>query len=315
MPQDSPESEVASYRPLAFAIAYRMLGSVAEAEDTVQEAFLRLHQARQAGVAVESPKAYLATLATRIAIDHLRSARVRRESYFGTWLPEPVLGQGEPAVDQKAERAESVSVAFMLILEALSPVERAVFLLREVFDYSYDEIADIVQKSEENCRQVFARAKRHIDAGKRRFEPSAQKRAEIAKRFFEACQKGELSGLVELLAADAAFYADGGGKVAAFPRPVVGSDHVSRLLASIFAKLGGAGAQIERVEVNGQAGAKLLDRTDRVFAVWALDIADGKVQCIRSVANPDKLRHLGPVSDFLAWPLHPRGGPGSGNEA
>jgi RNA polymerase sigma-70 factor (ECF subfamily) len=259
MPQDSPESEVATYRPLAFAIAYRMLGSVAEAEDIVQEAFLRLHQARQAGVVVESPKAYLAALATRIGIDHLRSARVRRESYFGTWLPEPVIGQGEPAMDQKAERAESVSMAFMLILEALSPVERAVFLLREVFDYSYEEIAEVVQKSEENCRQIFARAKRHIDAGKRRFEPSPAKRAQIAGRFFAACQEGELSGLVELLAADAAFHGDGGAKVAAFTRPVVGADRVAHLLAGVFARLGGAGVRLVPVEVNGQPGARFLD--------------------------------------------------------
>jgi RNA polymerase sigma-70 factor (ECF subfamily) len=251
MPQGSPESEVATCRPLAFAIAYRMLGSVAEAEDVVQEAFLRLHQARRGGVVVESPKAYLAVLATRVAIDHLRSARVRRESHFGTWLPEPVVGRGESALDQQAERAESVSMAFLLVLEALSPVERAVFLLREIFDYSYEEIAEIVRKSEENCRQILARARRHIDAGKRRFEPSPAKRAEIAGRFFAACQKGELSGLVELLAADAAFHGDGGGRVAAFPRPVVG---------------------------NGQPGAMLLDAQGRVFSVWSLDTADGKVR-------------------------------------
>jgi RNA polymerase sigma-70 factor (ECF subfamily) len=255
---------------------------------------------------VESPKAYLAALATRIAIDHLRSARVRRESYFGTWLPEPVVGEGEPAMDQKAERAESVSMAFMLILEALSPVERAVFVLREAFDYSYEEIADVVQKSEDNCRQIFARARRHIDAGKRRFEPSPEKRAEIAERFFAACQEGELSGLVELLAADAAFYGDGGGNVVAFTRPVVGADRVARLLTGVFSKLGEAGARMERVEVNGQPGAKFLDRSGRVFAVWALDAADGKVQCIRSVVNPEKLRHLGPVSELLVRPLHVR---------
>jgi RNA polymerase sigma-70 factor (ECF subfamily) len=305
MLQDSPESEVANYRSLAFAIAYRMLGSVAEAEDIVQDAFLRLHRARQGGVVIESPRAYLAALATRLAIDHLRSARVRRESYFGTWLPEPVVREGELAADQEVERAESLSMAFMLMLEALSPVERAVFLLREAFDYSYEEIAEIVRKSEENCRQIFARARRHIDAGRRRFEPSPAKRAEIARRFFAACQKGELPGLVELLAADAAFYGDGGGKVAAFVRPVLGADRVSRLLAGVFAKLGGA-ARIERVEVNGQPGAKLLDGSGRVFAVWALDVADGRVQCIRSVANPEKLRHLGPVSELLVRPLYTR---------
>lgn len=306
MPKTAPESEATEHRPLVFAIAYRMLGSVAEAEDVVQEAFLRLHRARQGGVVVESPKAYLAALATRIAIDQLRSARVKRERYFGTWLPEPVLGEREPAMDQKAERAESVSMAFMLVLEALSPVERAVFLLREVFDYAYEEIAGIVQKSEENCRQIFARAKRHIDAGKRRFEPSPDKRAEIADRFFAACQAGELSGLVEMLAADAVFYGDGGGKAAAFVRPLAGADRVARVLAAIFTKLGAAGARFEQVEVNGQPGARITDAEGRLVAVWSLDTADGRVQCIRSVVNPDKLRHLGPVSELLALPLRPQ---------
>src|SRR5262245_21319674 len=176
----SPESEVAAYRPLAFAIAYRMVGSVAETEDIVQEAFLRLHRARQEGVSVESPKAYLATLTTRLAIDHLRSARVRRESYVGPWLPEPVVQEKEPAMERRVAMGESVSMAFILVLEALSPVERAVFLLREVFEYPYDEIAQIVEKSEENCRQIFTRAKRHIDAGKPRFEVSPAKREQIA---------------------------------------------------------------------------------------------------------------------------------------
>jgi RNA polymerase sigma-70 factor (ECF subfamily) len=296
----SPESEVSAYRPLAFAIAYRMVGSVAETEDIVQEAFLRLHRARQEGVAVESPKAYLAALTTRLAIDHLRSARVRRESYVGPWLPEPIIQEEEPALARQTEMAESVSMAFMLILEALSPVERAVFLLREVFDYSYEQIAGIVEKSEENCRQIFARARRHIDAGKRRFEASPAKRDEIAERFFAACQRGELDGLVQLLAADAAFYGDGGGKVTAVTRPVVGADRVARLVAGIFARLEPSGIRIVRALVNGQPGAKLVDRDDRVVGVWSLDTAEGKVQCVRSVVNPEKLRHLGPVSDLLS---------------
>jgi RNA polymerase sigma-70 factor (ECF subfamily) len=203
-------------------------------------------------------------------------------------------------MDEKAERAESVSMAFMLILEALSPVERAVFLLREAFDYSYEEIAEIVQKSEGNCRQIFTRAKRHIDAGKRRFEPSPEKRTEIADRFFAACQRGELSGLIQMLAADVALYGDGGGNAAAFVRPVLGAERVSRALVGIFSKFEVVGARVERVEVNGQPGAKFLDSSNRVFAVWSLDTADGRVQCIRSVVNPDKLRHLGPVSELLS---------------
>jgi len=302
----SPESEVSAYRPLAFAIAYRMVGSVAETEDIVQEAFLRLHRARQGGVAVESPKAYLAALTTRLAIDHLRSARARRESYVGPWLPEPVVQEGEPAVARQIEMAESLSMAFMLVLEALSPVERAVFLLREVFEYAYEEIAQIVEKTEENCRQIFARAKRHIDAGKRRFDASPEKRDEIARQFFAACERGELDGLVRLLAADAVFYGDGGGKAAAFTRPVTGRDRVARLLAGVFAKFKSAGIRIVRVEVNGQPGAKYVDANDQVVGVWSLDTADGRVQCVRSVVNPEKLRHLGPVSDLLALPIRRR---------
>jgi RNA polymerase sigma-70 factor (ECF subfamily) len=302
----SPESEVSTYRPLAFAIAYRMVGSVAETEDIVQEAFLRLHRARRDGVAVESPKAYLAALTTRLAIDHLRSARVRRESYVGPWLPEPVVQEGEPAMARQIEMAESVSMAFMLVLEALSPVERAVFLLREVFEYAYEEIAQIVEKSEENCRQIFARAKRHIDAGKRRFEASPEKRDEIARQFFAACERGELDGLVRLLAADAAFYGDGGGKAAAVTRPVAGADRVARFLAGIFAKFKSAGIRIVRAQVNGQPGAKFVDGDDRIVAVWSLDAAEGRVQCVRAVVNPEKLRHLGPVSDLLTWPIRRR---------
>jgi RNA polymerase sigma-70 factor, ECF subfamily len=301
----SPESEVSAYRPLAFAIAYRMIGSVAETEDIVQEAFLRLHRARRDGVAVESPKAYLAALTTRLAIDHLRSARVRRESYVGPWLPEPVVQEGEPAMDRQIQMAESVSMAFMLVLEALSPVERAVFLLREVFEYSYEEIAQIVEKSEENCRQIFARAKRHIDAGQRRFEASPEKRDEIARQFFAACERGDLDGLVRLLAADAAFYGDGGGKAAASTRPVSGADRVARLLGAIFSKFRSGEIQVVRVEVNGQPGAKFLERNGRVVAVWSLEAAGGQVQCVRSVVNPDKLRHLGPVSDLLTLPIRP----------
>jgi len=196
-------SQYARYRPLMFSIAYRMTGSVSDAEDIVQEAFLRVGQDGHGGgdAQVESPKAYLATITTRLAIDHLRSARVRRESSFGTSLPEPVIG-GQPVPEREAERAESVSMAFILVQEALSPVERAVFLLHEVFDYCYAEIAGIVRKSEGNCRQIFARARRHIAAGRRRFETAPAKRAEIAGRFFGACRSGDLSGLVELLAAD-----------------------------------------------------------------------------------------------------------------
>ncbi len=304
--QGTPETEHASYRRLAFAIAYRMVGSVAEAEDIVQEAFLRLHRTRQEGTVVESPKAFLAAVATRLAIDHLRSARVRRESYVGTWLPEPVIGEEEPAMARQVELAGSLSMAFLLILEALTPVERAVFLLHEVFDYSYGEIAGVVGKTEENCRQILTRAKRHVGAGKHRFDASPAQREEIAGRFFAACQRGELDGFVELLAADAAFYGDGGGRATAVTRPVLGADPVARLLAGIFGKLALKGLRMVRVEVNGQPGAKVLDAEGRIVSVVALDIEGGAVRCVRSVVNPEKLRHLGPVSDLLTLPLRTR---------
>jgi RNA polymerase sigma-70 factor (ECF subfamily) len=270
-------------RPLIFSIAYRMLGSVAEAEDVVQEAFLRFHRAQDEGVAVEAPKAYLAAVATRLAIDHLRSARVRREFYVGPWLPEPVVEEREPAMARYVEMAESLSMAFLLMLEALSPIERAVFLLREVFEYGYDEISAVVDKTEENCRQIFARAKRHIDAGKPRFEASPEKRAELARHFFAACEDGYLDDLVQLLAADAAFYGDGGGKATAVMHPVRGRDRVARLLHGIFAKGRQIGTRLRRVEVNGQEGAMIFDSQDRLINVLALDIAEGAIQSVRSV--------------------------------
>ena len=293
-------------RPLLFSIAYRMLGSVAEAEDVVQESFLRFHRAQEAGLAIETPKAWLAAVATRLAIDHLRSARVRRETYVGPWLPEPVVEEREPAMERKLEMAESLSMAFLVILEALSPVERAVFLLREVFDYGYDEIAAIVDKTEDNCRQIFTRAKRHIDAGKPRFEASAEKRADLATRFFAACQSGDLQGLVQVLAADAVFHGDGGGKAAAVMQPVRGRERVARLLDGLLKKGKWAGIRMHRVIVNGQEGAMVIDPQGRLINVLALDIADGAVQSVRSVVNPEKLGHLGPLSDISSLPERAR---------
>jgi len=292
----------ANIRPLMFSIAYRMLGRVAEAEDVVQEAFLRLQHAKDEGVAVESPKAYLATVTTRLAIDHLRSAQVRRESYVGSWLPEPVIDDREPAAVREVEMAESLSMAFLLVLETLSPIERAVFLLREVFDYGYDEISQIVQKSEDNCRQIFTRAKRHIETGKPRFEASREKRDGLAQRFFAACQGGKLDDLVHLLADVAVFYGDGGGQAPAVAHPVRGQDRVARLLHGVFTKGKAIGGRIRRVDVNGQPGAMLLDKQDRLVGVMELDIVDGVVQSVRSIVNPEKLQHLGPLSDILRSP-------------
>jgi RNA polymerase sigma-70 factor (ECF subfamily) len=302
---DKQPLDLPRLRALMFSIAYRMLGSVADAEDVVQESLLRLHRAQAEGVVVESAKAYAAAVATRLAIDHLRSARIRREEYVGSWLPEPVIDEREPGMVRHVELAESVSMAFLLVLETLSPVERAVFLLREVFDYGYDEIARIVEKTEDNCRQIFARAKRHIDLGKPRFESSREKRDELARRFFTACEAGNLDDLVRLLAADAIFYGDGGGKATAIMQPVFGRDRVARLLHGFFIKGWQIPVRVRAVDVNGQPGLMVLDPQDRLINVIALDIADDAVQTVRSVVNPDKLQHLGPLSDVAR--LHPSG--------
>jgi RNA polymerase sigma-70 factor (ECF subfamily) len=287
---------------LLFSIAYRMLASVADAEDIVQEAFARYEVTLASGAEIESTRAYLSAVVTRLAIDELRSARARREIYAGQWLPEPLLTDGgtdDPAA--RAEQADSLSMAFLLVLERLSPVERAVFLLHDVFTYGYHEIAKIVGKSEANCRQLAARARRHLAAEKPRFEASKREREELAQRFFAAVVGGEVDGLVELLAADVAVYGDGGGKAPQWGRPIVGVDRVSRLFAGLGRQIAELGLQIEPHAVNDQPGALVRDPEGRVVSVFALDIADGVVQTVRSVINPDKLRHLGPVAD--AWAL------------
>jgi len=280
-------------QPLMFSIAYRMLGSATDAEDIVQEAFLRFHKETSAGTKVDSAKAYLSAITTRLSIDHLRSARVRRERYVGTWLPEPLLTEEEDDVVRHAETADSLSMGFLLLLESLSPVERAVFLLHEVFEYDFLEISRIVGKTEENCRQISVRARRHIREGKPRFEASRARKEELARRFFDAARDGDLDGLVSMLAGDAVAYGDGGGKTPAFPRPVHGRDKVARLLLGARAggeRLGVTGMRL--VEINGQPGAVFVDRDDRPIVAVALDIADGLVQTIRAVSNPEKLQHL-----------------------
>jgi RNA polymerase sigma-70 factor (ECF subfamily) len=297
----------AELRPLLFSIAYRMLGSVAEAEDVVQEAFLRWHRVLTAGTQVESPKAYLAAVTTRLAIDHLRAARARRESYVGPWLPEPLVTEMEADVAQHAEMADSLSMAFLILLESLSPLERAVFLLREVFEYGYDEIAQIVGKSETNCRQIFTRARHRIQAGTPRFEASKQEEAELSRRFFAACQRGDMEALLELLTADAVFVGDGGGKGQGLKQPVRGRDRIGRLLLGLFARGAHLGVRLRLVEVNGQPGAVNLDAEGRLISVLALDVAGGRIRAILSVVNPDKLGHLGPVSDLARLPPDSQG--------
>jgi len=295
------DDTIAAMRPRMFSIAYRMLGSVSEAEDVVQEAFLRQQRALADGVEIQSPAAYLSTVVTRLAIDELKSARAQRETYVGEWLPEPLLtdkSAADPAA--KAEQADSLSWAFLLLLERLSPVERAVFLLHDVFGYGFDEIAEIVGKNEANCRQLASRARRHVEEGKPRFETSRRKRNELAGRFFAAMSDGNLDGLVELLAADVAVYGDGGGKVPAWTRPITGVDHVGRLLIGLGRQVREYGARIEMHEVNGQPGATILDAEGDLVSVLSLEIVDDKVRRVRGVINPDKLHHLGPVADVRA---------------
>jgi RNA polymerase sigma-70 factor (ECF subfamily) len=282
-----------------FSIAYRMLGSASEAEDVVQEAFLRLHRSQAEGKVVDSERAWLASVTTRAAIDELRSARARRETYFGPWLPEPLLTSREADGAELAEMADSLSLSFLVLLETLTPLERAVFLLREVFDYRYEEIATMVEKSEANCRQVFARARKRIDEGKPRFEVTKQQQDELAARFLEAVGDGDLDSLVGFLAADVVFVGDGGGKGRGLPQPVYGQGRVGRLLRGFFETFAELGARLERAEVNGEPGILCFDAEDRLINVFALEIADGEIQTFRSIINPDKLPQLGfPLSEI-----------------
>jgi RNA polymerase sigma-70 factor (ECF subfamily) len=284
-------------RPTAFAIAYRMLGSVAEAEDVVQESLLRVHGALERGERIESPRAYVATVATRLAIDQLRSARARRETYVGEWLPEPIVTERADDPARQAEMADSLSLAFLVLLESLSPEQRAVLLLRDVFDYGYDEIATIVGTSQENARQLAVRARRHVEEGRPRFDSSREQRDELARRFFAATQEGDLESLEAMLAHDVVLQGDGGGKAPALARALHGRSRVARTLVA-WSRAGARipGVSFRLAEVNGQPGAVIRDGEDKVISVMELEIAEGRVQGIRSVVNPDKLRHIGPVA-------------------
>ena len=298
---DSHDELLEELRPAAFAIAYRMLGSVAEAEDVVQEALLRLHTVLERGERIESPRAYVATVATRLSIDVLRSARVRRESYVGEWLPEPLVSDSTDDPARQAEMADSLSLAFLVLLESLSPEQRAAFLLHDVFDYGYAEVADIVGKSEDNARQLAARARRHIEEGRPRFEASQEQREELAQRFFAAAQEGDVAALEALLADDVVLHGDGGGKVPALGRAIHGARRVAQTLGAWSKQAARIPALSSRlVEVNGQPGAISLDGDGNVINVMALDIAGGRVQGIRSIVNPDKLGHLGPTASWAA---------------
>lgn len=290
--------EFEELRPLLFSLAYRLLSSVAEAEDVVQEAWLRY---AAVSARPRSPKAFLSAVVTRISIDVLRSARVRREQYVGDWLPEPLLTDPYEDPARSAELADSVSMAALLLLERLSPLERAVFVLRDVFAYDFAEVAAALGRSEAACRQLLVRARRHMGTDRPRFEADRGEREELAARFFDALRCGDVDGLKDLLASDVELVGDAGGKAPALARTIVGAEQVARLLAATFPRLDRVGARLDPCVVNRQPGAILRDREGKVAYTIVLDVHGGQVQTIRSIGNPDKLAHLGPVAD--AWVL------------
>jgi RNA polymerase sigma-70 factor (TIGR02957 family) len=288
-------------RPVSFAIAYRMLGSVSEAEDVVQEALLRVHQAIEAGEQIESPHGFVATVTTRLAINELNTARARREHYVGEWLPEPIITSGEDDPARHVETSDSLSLAMLVLLESLSPEQRAVLLLHDVFDYPYPDVAEIVGKSEDNVRQLAARARRHVAQGRPRFQTTREQRDELARRFFAATEQGDLAGLEALLAHDVELTGDGGGKVPGLARSLHGRSRVARTLINGLRQVARLpGVSLRPVEVNGSPGALLLDGQQKLLGVIGLDITDGQITNISSIFNPDKLRHLGPVADHHA---------------
>jgi RNA polymerase sigma-70 factor, ECF subfamily len=294
-------------RPLLFSLSYRMTGSVADAEDILSEAYLRLRRAQTGGTQVESLKAYLSSVVTRLSIDYLRSARVRRETYVGPWLPEPLVQRESSPEFERVELADTLSMAFLVLLESLSPTERAVFLLREVFEFDYPQISNILDKTGPHCRQLMSRARQQVEAGRPRFDARDRQRDELAGRFFTALEDGDLDPLIAMLAADVVAYGDGGGNGPSLPRPINGRDMVLRLLRAVSRAAREFDLHFERAPVNGQPGALFLDANGRVVTVLTLDIHDGTIQAVRAVVNPDKLHHLGP----LISPDHPlRGGGG-----
>jgi RNA polymerase sigma-70 factor (ECF subfamily) len=287
--------EFEALRPLLFSIAYRILGSVSEAEDAVQETWLRWQDAPPP----DSPKAFLSTVVTRISIDVLRSARRRREEYVGPWFPEPLLADPYEDPERAAELADSVSMAALLLLERLSPLERAVFVLREVFGFGFPEIASALQRSESACRQLAVRARAHMEAGRPRFEADRREREELTERFFDAFRNGDVDALRKLLADDVQLVGDSGGRAPQWGKGIFGREKAVRTLAALASPLTRIGVVLEPHEVNGRPGAIFRDRDGRVLNTWALDIEGGRIQSIRAVLNPDKLGHVGPVAD--AW--------------
>ena len=285
-----PDEELAAVRQRGFGIAYRMLGSVAEAEDVAQEAVLRFARAEDT---IEEPNAWITTAATRLSIDVLRSARVRRESYVGPWLPEPLIEDAAAGPADQAEMADSLSQAFLVMLERLSPVERAAFLLREVFGYEYSDIAEVIDRTEVNSRQLVTRAKKHLEASAPRFDPDEALRDELLKRFLAAAADGDVDGLERLLAEDASLYSDGGGKVTAARKPLFGRTRVARVIAKLATKQRRRGPfDVQLVRVNRQPGRILRTADGTIWDVLSIEVVDGRIQTVRIMRNPEKLAHV-----------------------
>jgi RNA polymerase sigma-70 factor (ECF subfamily) len=284
------------YRSLLFSIAYRMLGSASDAEDIVQEAYLRWESAP--AEEVRSPKSYLSAVVTRLCIDFLKSARVQREVYVGPWLPEPVLTQQGQDLTRNVELAESLSMAFLLLLESLGPIERAVFLLHEVFDYTFGEVAEIVSKSEANCRQMARRAKEHLREQRPRYQVSKEQQERTTARFLQVCAGGDLQGLLNMLTGDVVLLSDGGGKVLAARNPIYGPSNVARWVFGVLGKQPpGSQYTIEVVEVNGQRGIMgYLDGELNFITVLACD--RDLIRAVYVVVNPEKLAHIGELRKF-----------------
>jgi RNA polymerase sigma-70 factor (ECF subfamily) len=277
------------YRGLLFSIAYRMLGSVTDAEDMLQETFLRWEGASEDDI--RSPRAFLVTIVSRLCINHLQSARVRREEYVGQWLPEPIVT--DPASDpmENALLGESLSMAFLVLLERLTPAERAVFLLRDVFEYEYSEIASVLGQSEVNCRQILRRARKHVDAARPRFPASPQKQVDLLERFLQAVGGGDLAGLVSVLSHDVVLHTDGGGKASAVPNLIHGADHVARAILGGTRKFAPANLAPRIAQINGEPGIVLyLD--GKPYSVFTMDAFEERIQAIYFVTNPEKISHL-----------------------
>lgn len=284
-PRDAAFEE---HRPMLGRLAYRMLGSLPDADDVVQDAYLRWSQEDRDDV--KSPRAYLTAIVTRLCIDRRQSIEERKKTYIGPWLPDPVV---ETDPSGRIDAADSISMALLLVLESLSPVERAAYLLRRIFDYDYGEIGAILGKTEANCRQIVSRAEEHVRRRRPRFEARPEEAERITSAFLSACSSGDMRGLLDVLAADAVLYSDGGGKALAALAPIRGSDRIARFFLGILKKAP-AGLEVRTVRINGQPGL-MATIGGQVAQVMTFDVADGRIAACFVVRNPDKLARVEPV--------------------